>query len=242
MTPSSTTLGDHSTSSSRVVLVGMMGAGKSLTGRVVASRLGWPHLDSDEQVQQRTGNSVAQIFAERGEAAFRAEESQALEEAVSVGGPLVISVAGGAVLSADNRRLIREAGLVVWLRAELATLARRVDSSDHRPMLAGDRLAQLTTLYAERRPHYQALADVVVDVDHLTPGEVADQVVAAFHAWRDRRFASAPPPRGGRVTSPGGGGPGASSAEVPRAVPGGGSVASPGVGGRGVSGEAGHRA
>lgn len=198
MTPSSTTLSDSSASSSRVVLIGMMGAGKSLTGRVVASRLGWPHLDSDEQVQQRTGNTVAQIFAERGEAAFRAEESQALEEAVTAGGPLVISVAGGAVLSADNRRLIREAGLVVWLRAELSTLARRVDGGDHRPLLAGDRLAQLTTLYAERRPHYQELADVVIDVDHLTPGEVADQVVAAFHAWRARRAASVPPGAGGR--------------------------------------------
>ncbi len=209
MTLSSTTLSDRSAASSRVVLIGMMGAGKSLAGRVVASRLGWPLLDSDEQVQLRTGHTVAQIFAERGEAAFRAEESQALAEAVTTSGPLVFSVAGGAVLSADNRRLLRQAGLVVWLRAELPTLAGRVHSGDHRPLLAGDRLAQLTALYAERRPHYQELADVVIDVDYLTPGEVADQVVAAFHSWRDHRDTPAVSGEGGRGAVPGGGGRGA---------------------------------
>ncbi|MDQ1356169.1 MAG: shikimate kinase [Acidimicrobiaceae bacterium] len=164
----------------------MMGAGKSLAGRTVSSRLGWPYLDSDEQVQRKTGSTVAQIFAERGEAAFRAEETQALAEAVTGEGPLVVSVAGGAVLSADNRRLLRRAGVVVWLRASLPLLAQRVVSGTHRPLLEGDRLERLTQLYAERRPHYQELADVAIDVDHLTPGDVADQVVAAFHAVRAR--------------------------------------------------------
>ena len=159
-----------------------MGAGKSSAGSLVADRLGWPYLDSDHQIQARTGRTVAQIFAERGEAAFRTEEAQALAIAVAQEGPLVVAVAGGAVLSPDNRRLLRQGGLVVWLRAELATLADRVVNGTHRPLLAGDRLARLTALYAERRPLYQDLADVIVDVDHLSVAEVADQVVTAFWA------------------------------------------------------------
>jgi shikimate kinase len=168
-----------------VLLIGMMGAGKSVAGAMVASRLSWPYLDSDEQVQATTGTTVAQIFATRGEAAFRAEEAAALASAVCGDGPVVVSVAGGAVLSADNRRLLREAGFVVWLRAEISTIAARIPAvagGDHRPLLAGDRLERLQLLYGERRPHYQALADSVIDVDHLTPGEVADQVVAAYRA------------------------------------------------------------
>jgi len=190
MTPSWPTLAEPAPRTSRVALIGMMGAGKSLVGGLVAARLGWPRLDSDQQIEHRTGRSVAQIFAERGEAAFRAEEAQALAEAVTSEGPLVVSVAGGAVLSADNRRLLRQAGVVVWLRADVATLARRLQTgagSDHRPLLAGDRLDRLdrlTLLYAERQPYYQELADAVVDVDLLTPGEVADQVVAAWHVAR----------------------------------------------------------
>jgi shikimate kinase len=183
MTHSSPTLTD---APRKVLLVGMMGAGKSVVGRLVASRLGCPHVDSDDQVQKTTGRTVAQIFAERGEAAFRAEEAQALAEATTQEGPLVVSVAGGAILTADNRRLLREGGLVVWLRAELATLARRVAAGSHRPLIAGDPLGRLTLLYAERRPLYQDLADVVIDVDHLNPSEVADKVVAAFLSARDQ--------------------------------------------------------
>jgi shikimate kinase len=182
MTPSSPTLTD---APRKVLLVGMMGAGKSVVGRLVASRLGWPQVDSDDRIQQKTGRTVAQIFSERGEAAFRAEEAQVLAEAIAQEGPLVVSVAGGAVLAAENRRLLCEGGVVVWLRAELATLARRVAAGSHRPLIAGDPLGRLTLLYAERRPLYQDLADVVIDVDHLNPSEVADKVVAAFHAARD---------------------------------------------------------
>jgi len=160
----------------RLLLIGMMGAGKSVAGQLVAARLGWPWYDSDLQIEQRTGQTVAQIFATQGEAPFRAEEARVLAEAVAGDEPAVVSVAGGAVLSADNRRLLRAAGVVVWLRAELPTLAARTATGDHRPLLAGDRLSRLGLLYAERRPHYEALADAVIDVDGLAPGEVADRV------------------------------------------------------------------
>jgi shikimate kinase len=179
-----------------VLLIGMMGAGKSVVGAMVASRLGCPHLDSDRLVEQRTGTTVARIFEEQGEAAFRAEEAAALAEAVGAIGPVVISVAAGAVLSADNRALLRQAGLVVWLRASIPTLAQRVTGGEHRPLLAGDRLARLTELYAERYSYYGQLADTVIDVDALTPEEVADRVVEAGHA-----------PRAARGAAVGGGGP-----------------------------------
>lgn len=172
-----------------------MGVGKSLAGRLVASRLGWPHVDTDDEVEQRTGSTVARVFAEQGEAAFRAAESQVLTEALSGPSPAVVSVAGGAVLAAGNRRLIEDSGLVVWLRADLAILAQRVEGGGHRPLLEGDPEGRLARLYAERRPVYEALADVVIDVDRLGPDEVADQVVAA---WRNRAADVTPTAGGGR--------------------------------------------
>ncbi|MDQ6615322.1 MAG: shikimate kinase [Actinomycetota bacterium] len=198
MRPSLATLTDPAAIPSRILLIGMMGSGKSLVGSLVAPRLGWLHLDTDELVQERTGKTIARLFAEEGEAAFRAEEAQALAGAVTGREPVVVAVAGGAVLTVDNRHLLRRAGLVVWLRAGLPTLAHRVVGGEHRPLLAGDRLDRLTQLYAERRPHYQELADLVIDVDHLTPDEVAEQVVAAFHTARDRAVESSAPGGGGR--------------------------------------------
>lgn len=164
----------------RILLVGMMGAGKSTVGLALARRLGWVYLDSDEQVMLRTGRSVPELFAERGEAAFRAEEKQVLEEAVASDRPAVVSVAGGAVLDPDNRAAIRNGGKVVWLRAAVGTLAARVGTGDGRPLLGDDPAAALARLYEERRPLYAELADVVVDVDGLTPQDAVGQIVGAL--------------------------------------------------------------
>jgi len=161
----------------RLLLVGMMGAGKSTVGQLLADRLGWGYVDSDEDVVRRTGRTVAEIFATDGEPAFRTEESVALRDGLTQRGPVVVSVAGGAVLDPSNRALLADAGTVVWLRARPDTLAARVGDGHDRPLLGDDPLAALERLAAAREPLYAGLADVTVDVDDRTPAEVADQVL-----------------------------------------------------------------
>jgi shikimate kinase len=163
----------------RILLVGMMGAGKTTTGELVAHRLGWDYRDSDADVESLTGCTVPELFARDGEAAFRKAEAEVLAEACRRERPAVIAVAGGAVLNADNRTLIRECGTVVWLRAEPHRLAQRVGDGVGRPLLEGDKDEIMARLLAERAPHYAEVADAVIDVDHLTPDQVADRVLAA---------------------------------------------------------------
>ncbi|MGH9093097.1 MAG: shikimate kinase, partial [Acidimicrobiales bacterium] len=110
----------------RLLLVGMMGAGKTTVGRLLADRLGCAYLDSDAQVEAATGRTVPDLFETVGEPAFREAEAAALREALAGDRPVVVSVAGGAVLDPANRDLLRRSGTVVWLRAHPATLAARV--------------------------------------------------------------------------------------------------------------------
>jgi shikimate kinase len=164
----------------RVLLIGMMGAGKSTTGHLLASRLGWPYLDSDDEIERQTGRTVPEIWKADGEAAFRVQESRVLAQAATSDGPAVVAVAGGAVLDLENRARIRGAGLVVWLRAEVAVLAARVGTGAGRPLLEGGPAAALERLSAERAPIYAELADLVFDVDRLSPPQVVDQIVATL--------------------------------------------------------------
>jgi shikimate kinase len=170
------------TTVSRVLLIGMMGAGKSTTGHLLAMRLGWPFLDSDDEVIRTTGRTVPEIWKADGEAAFRAEESRVLAAATTSDGPVVIGVAGGAVLDPENQARIRKAGLVVWLRADVAVLAERVGDGVGRPLLEGGPAAAIRRLSAARAPIYADLADLTFDVDRMSPPQVVDRIVAALHA------------------------------------------------------------
>jgi shikimate kinase len=165
-----------------VVLVGMMGAGKTTVGRRVAQRLDRPFLDSDEAIEARTGKTVAQIFADDGEPAFRKLEAEVLLEMLHSEEPAVIAAAGGTVLDADNRRIMRERATVVWLRADPAVLAERVKSGSHRPLLEEDPAGTLRALSDERWPIYGEIAHLGLDVDDVEPDEIADRVIGLVTA------------------------------------------------------------
>jgi shikimate kinase len=168
--------------SRHVLLIGMMGAGKTTVGEAVAARLGWDYRDSDADVMAATGRTVPELFESEGEAAFRQAESEVLAQACARPEPSVISVAGGAVLAEGNRVLLARSGTVVWLRARPETLAARVGDGVGRPLLERDPLGSLTRLNAERAPLYQALADLIIDVDDLSADAVASTIVAEVAA------------------------------------------------------------
>jgi len=161
----------------RILLVGMMGAGKTTTGRLVAEKLGWDYLDSDVEVEKKTGLTVPALFARDGEVAFRDAEAEVLLAACTRTDPVVVSVAGGAVLRPENRDLLRTCGRVIWLRARPSTLAARVGDGVGRPLLDGDPAAALHALDAVRRPLYAEVADETIDVDELSPDEVAALII-----------------------------------------------------------------
>ncbi|MGI9052256.1 MAG: shikimate kinase [Ilumatobacteraceae bacterium] len=147
-----------------LVLVGMMGAGKTTVGRAVAARLGRRFVDSDEMIEQRTGRTVREIFEDDGEPAFRALETAALVDALAEPQPLVIAAAGGVVLQADNRAALEgSTAFVVWLDADPSVLAGRVHAGDHRPLLGDDPEAALRRLLPERRRWYEEVADGSVE-------------------------------------------------------------------------------
>ena len=162
----------------RLLLVGMMAVGKTTVGQLCAKRLGWSFLDSDAQLLSDTGRSAQEIFDADGDAALRILESRALVDAVARREPVVVSVAGGAVLSESNRSLLMRSGVVVWLRASIETLSERVRRGGARPRLGGDPTQSLRDLYETRHPLYAAVADFVIDVDDLAPDEVVARVLA----------------------------------------------------------------
>jgi shikimate kinase len=163
-----------------LILIGMMGAGKTSVGARCAQLLERPFVDVDELVEATTGRSVAEIFGTDGEAAFRALESAALRDACASPAPMVIAVGGGAMEDADNRRLLTNS-TVVWLRAEPEELARRVtaDGTMTRPKLAGrgEPVEVLGRLLALRSGVYESLADATVSTDGRDIDTVADLVV-----------------------------------------------------------------
>jgi shikimate kinase len=161
-----------------LVLVGMMGAGKTTIGRALAVRLGRTLYDSDLMIEAREGRTVREIFAADGEAAFRAIETEVLAEALAAPEPSVIAAAGGVVLSDHNRLALRSSSArVVWLRADPALLVERVKSGPHRPLLDDDPERVLRQMYADREPLYRDVADAVVTVDNRSINDVVEAVL-----------------------------------------------------------------
>ncbi len=166
---------------SSIVLVGMMGAGKSAVGRRLARRLDWDLFDSDRQVEAMTGRTVPEIWRSDGEAAFRQLESLVLADALASTTPKVIAAAGGVVLDEGNRRLLAQHHPVIWLRAPVETLIARVRKGEGRPLLDDDPAGAMRRLDAQRRPFYEEIADLTVDVDNdHTADHVTERIVRAL--------------------------------------------------------------
>ncbi|TDK47415.1 shikimate kinase [Antarcticimicrobium luteum] len=163
-----------------VVMVGMMGAGKTAVGRALAARLRAPFLDSDHEIEAAANMTIPEIFARDGEAFFRKKESQVIARLLAEARG-VLSTGGGAFLSEANRDMISDRGVSVWLNADLDVLWNRVRHRDHRPLLkTADPYETLKELYEARVPLY-ARADLVVRSDAQTPVEgVVDRVLAAL--------------------------------------------------------------
>jgi shikimate kinase len=147
----------------RVLLVGMMGSGKSTIGRLLAAATGWPYIDNDELVRRSHGTTARRILAEHGKAPMRAAESAALSLGVATPAPAVIGVAAGTILDPANRERLRSGGVVVWLRADAAVLEPRAMGADHRPWVDAGGGEWFRAAVAEREPLYASVADIVVD-------------------------------------------------------------------------------
>ncbi len=159
-----------------IVLVGLMGSGKTSTGRELALLLDRPLLDSDVHVRKMTGMTVAEISQRAGVDEMRRLEDEALNRALASPVPAVIAAAAGVVLDETARYRLREA-FVAWLRAKPETLAVRVAGESPRPLLGEDPLAVLQAMERQRRHLYAEVADVAVDVDHLPPAAAARRIL-----------------------------------------------------------------
>jgi len=171
-------------STRHLVLVGLMGAGKSTVGAACATRLGRPFVDTDRVVEAAAGRSVREIFDAEGEDAFRALERDAVRQVATDTDPAVIACGGGVAVDPENRAVLRDHGFVVWLEAPVAALAERATRTPGaRPLLAtGDPVETLDRLAAARHDAYAAIAHTRVDTDGRSVDAVTDLVLEAFGA------------------------------------------------------------
>ncbi len=164
-----------------IVLVGFMGTGKSTVGRILADRRAFSFLDMDAMIVERNRKPISRIFAEDGEAHFRAAE-RALVQELAARSRLVVATGGGIVLNPDNVADFSRTGLVVCLWAEPEAILRRVGHDTDRPLLAcDDKLGRIRELLAKRQPLYDAIP-ARVDTTGLAPGAVSDRILALYDA------------------------------------------------------------
>ena len=162
-----------------LILIGPMGAGKSCIGRRLAAHFGLPFTDADREIEERTGASVTTIFECEGEPGFRARERAALAQVLGGHGGVLLATGGGAVLDADNRRLLRERGFVVHLHVDVDQQLQRLARDHTRPLLARDDREQvLHDMASSRAPLYDEIADLRFDTGQLTATEAATRLAA----------------------------------------------------------------
>ena len=168
---------------SDVVIVGAPGSGKSTVGALLAEHLGTTFVDVDAVIEAEAGKSITEIFAEDGESAFRTMEEVTTKRLLA--NPGVLSLGGGAVLSATTRAALRDQ-YVVWLQVSVPVAMKRVGMDKARPLLLGNVRGRLVTLLKERIPLYAEVATEVVDTNERTPSEVVASIVSAVPLNRPR--------------------------------------------------------
>lgn len=169
-----------------IVLVGMMGSGKTSVGRRLAKVLGWSFQDADWAIEDAAGTSITNIFAEIGEAEFRVRERQVIARLMDEQKQQVLALGGGSFVADETRALIKERALSIWLDSDIDILVRRTGRRNDRPLLAnGDPRVILSRLMEERRPTY-AEADITIDSGSGSLGDVVDRALDALYPLIDR--------------------------------------------------------
>lgn len=165
-----------------IVLVGLMGAGKTSVGRRLAEKLGIPFVDADHEIERAAGKTIKDIFAEHGEPYFREGERRVIQRLIGDGAQ-VLATGGGAYMNDETRARIQEHGISVWLKASLPLLMKRVSKRQDRPLLqAEDPEGVMRTLMEKRYPVY-ALADVTVESRDVQHGQMVNDVIRALAQW-----------------------------------------------------------
>jgi shikimate kinase len=166
-----------------IVLIGMMGAGKSAVGRCLQQRFGFSRFDTDQMVTSKFGMPVSEIFSKHGEDKFRDAETETLQ-ALAASGPAVIVTGGGIVLREQNLDLLRRLGAVAWLQADEATLFKRASRTGNRPLLQHENpRGSFARILQARMPLYAKVADIRVDTSMLTGEEVALAILCKFKRY-----------------------------------------------------------
>ncbi len=161
-----------------MVLVGLMGSGKSILGKQLASRLSLELVDLDDLIVSQAGKTIPEIFKDEGEEAFRALESKLLAEVLAQDDEKIIATGGGAILSAENRAMMKQSGRVIWLDASPTVLAERIAGDANRPLLDGvDPLFKMISLATQRNPLYAEVADLRVDTEKLSDEEAVAKII-----------------------------------------------------------------
>jgi shikimate kinase len=159
-----------------IILTGFMGSGKSTVGRHLAKRLSWSFVDLDAEIVAQAGMSVSDIFAKQGESHFRQLEQQVLQR-VLMGERQVVATGGGVVLQEDNRRLLRQRGLVINFTASVESILQRVATDNSRPLLSTDRSPErIMQMIAEREPCY-AECDLRIATDGREVGDIVEEIL-----------------------------------------------------------------
>jgi shikimate kinase len=167
-----------------IALVGLMGVGKSSVGRRLANALGLPFRDADNEVEVAAGRSIADIFTELGEGAFREGERRVIARLLD-GAPHVLATGGGAFMNAETRKLIKSNAVSVWLKTDLDVLARRVARKNTRPLIADRDPMEVLTAQAQARYPVYGEADLVVETGDAPHHTTVDQVIQALSAYHE---------------------------------------------------------